>query len=219
MLDGGGLVGFQVEVDFSGFPVFAGFLEDGGDELIQHLTGALMQLEAVHAEDRPIPDKEAIENILCILRKAVAEGRRLMGGIRTPVLDGLGVVAAIENLIEEEERAHVQIEFVKDSELDRMDPRIEEAVYRITQEALTNIGKHSQSKRVRIALGRNGDNVHLEVRDWGRGFQPPNGAKGGVHGLRGMMERARIVGGTCRIESAPGEGTRIIAELPFRTRA
>lgn len=189
------------------------------DGLIQYLTGALMQLETVNVEGWPITDKEAIANSLSILRKAVAEGRRLMDGIRTPVLDGLGVVAAVENLIEEEERAHVKIEFVKDSELDRMDPRIEEAVYRITQEALTNIGKHSQSKRVRIALSRDGDNVHLEVRDWGVGFQPPNGAKGGVHGLRGMMERARIVGGTCTIETAPGEGTRIIAELPFRTRA
>ncbi len=185
------------------------------DGLIQYLTGALMQLEAMHADDRPVPKQEAIESILGVLRKAVAEGRRLMDGIRTPVLDGFGVVAAIENLIEEEERAHVKVEFVKDNMLDRMDPRIEEAVYRITQEALTNIGKHSQSKRVRIALGRTDDRVHLEVRDWGVGFTPTNRVNGAVHGLRGMVERARIAGGKCTIESTPGEGTSVIVDLPY----
>jgi len=98
-----------------------------------------------------------------------------------------------------------------------MEPRIEEAIYRITQEALTNIGKHSQSKSVRVELGRRGDRVHLEVRDWGVGFTPSNRSKG-IHGLRGMTERARIVGGMCKIESSPGEGTRVVVDLPYLSK-
>ncbi len=79
------------------------------------------------------------------------------------------MIAALEQLIQEEERAHVQVEFVKDEGLERMDSKIEEAIYRITQEALTNIEKHSQSKNVRIELGRRGDMVHLDIRDFGCG--------------------------------------------------
>ena len=162
-----------------------------------------MQLESMRFQDTFKPAAESIDSLVGNLRRAVAEGRRIMNGIRTPVLDGLGVVAALEHLIHEEDRAHVRVEFIKDDAMERMDPRIEEAIYRITQEALTNIGKHSQSKSVRVELGRRGGRVHLEVRDWGVGFAPAKRSKG-TYGLRGMTERARIVGGDCRIESTPG---------------
>lgn len=186
------------------------------DGLVQYATGALMQLESMRdAPSGAISEK--IESVVEILQRAVAEGRRLINGIRTPVLDDWGVVAAIEHLIDEEERAHVEVEFVKDSALGRMAANIEEAIYRITQEALTNIGKHSQSKRVRIELGRTGDRVRLEVRDWGVGFTPSNGSRS-VHGLKGMTKRARIAGGRFAIESAPGKGTKIIVDLPFLGR-
>src|SRR4051812_9236879 len=110
------------------------------------------------------PRRSSMSWVFC--RTTVAEGRRLINGIRTPVLDGWGVVAAVQHLIDEEDRAHVQFEFVKDEQLGRMTSNIEEALYRITQEALTNIRKHSQSKKVRIELGRWDGGVHLEVRDW-----------------------------------------------------
>ncbi len=172
------------------------------DGLVQYVTGALMQLEAMQDNGGPLAATNTLESVVSILRRAVAEGRRLINGIRTPVLDGFGVLAALEQLVQEEERAHVRIELITDEELARMDSKIEEAIYRITQEALTNVEKHSRSEKVRIELGRQGDTVHLEIRDWGAGFAPANGANG-VHGLRGMMERARIVGGECVIESAP----------------
>ena len=184
------------------------------DGLIQYVTGALMQLESLRCSNSPTTATETIENIEGILRRAVAEGRHLMNGIRTPVLDNFGVVAAVEHLIEEEERAHVQVEFVKDEGLERMEPKTEEAIFRITQEALTNVSKHSQSKSVRVELGRCGGRVHLEVRDWGVGFTPSNKSKD-VNGLRGMTERARIAGGTCKIESTLGEGTRVVVDLPY----
>lgn len=188
------------------------------DGLLQYVAGALLQLEALQARVQPDSLAGDLDRVATILRRAVNEGRQLINGIRTPVLDGLGVVAALENLIEEEERAHVTIEFAKSDEIGRMDSKIEEAVYRICQEALTNIARHSQAKKVRIELGRRDDKLHLEVRDWGVGFTPAGRSNGAVHGLRGMMERARIAGGCCTVESAPGSGTKIAVELPYVAR-
>jgi len=188
------------------------------DGLLQYVAGALLQLEALQARAQTDWAADDLERVATILRRAVGEGRQLINGIRTPVLDGFGVVAALESLIEEEERAHVTVEFAKSDEIGRMDPKIEEAVYRICQEALTNIGKHSQAKKVRIALERCGDKLHLEIRDWGVGFTPTSRVSSAVHGLRGMMERARIAGGRCTVESAPGTGTRILVELPYLAR-
>ncbi len=187
------------------------------DGLVQYVTGALMQLEAARGNLESTTAIQQVENVLGVLRKTVAEGRRLINGIRTPVLDGLGVVAAVEQLIDEEDRAHVQLEFVKDENLGRMSPQIEEALYRITQEAMTNIRKHSRSKRTRVELARRGDRVHLEVRDWGVGFTPSTRSKN-IHGLKGMVERARLVGGQCKVESTPGEGTQIIVDVPYLGR-
>lgn len=187
------------------------------DGLLQYVAGALLQLEALQARV-PAAVTDDLDRILTVLQRAVNEGRRLINGIRTPVLDGLGVVAAIENLIEEEERAHVTIEFVKRDEIGRLEAKIEEALYRICQEALTNIAKHSQAKKVRIELSRHEDRVRLEIRDWGIGFVPATRPNNAVHGLRGMMERARIAGGSCTVESEPGSGTKIVVELPYTAR-
>lgn len=188
------------------------------DGLVQYAAGALMQLEAARAEVESESAAQRIDQVMNILRKTVAEGRRLINGIRTPVLDDWGVVAALENLIDEEDRANVKVEFVKDPELGRMAPNVEEALYRITQEAMTNTYKHSHATKVRIELLRLGDRVRLEVRDWGVGFAPAARTKR-VHGLHGMTTRARIAGGHCTIVSVPGEGTQIVADLPYLSRA
>jgi PAS domain S-box-containing protein len=187
------------------------------DGLVQYATGALMQLEAMRAVEKSDAVAEQLDAVVELLQRTVAEGRRIINGIRTPVLDDWGVVAAVEHLIDEEDRAHVQVEFIKDAQLGRMAPNLEEAVYRITQEALTNIRKHSGTKKLRVELGRRGDRVHLEVRDWGVGFTPQNGPKG-IHGLRGMTSRARLVGGKCMIDSAPGKGTQVVVDLPYLGR-
>ena len=183
------------------------------DGLVQYAAGSLMQLESLQNHLANHPLAEQLASVVANLRKVVAEGRRLINGIRTPVLDDLGVIPAIEQLIDEEERAHVQIEFVRDEGLGRMPRGIEEALYRITQEALTNVQKHSQSEKVRVELERHGGRVRLAIRDWGIGFMPANGRRGG-HGLKGMAERAKIAGGLCQIESAPGKGTQVLIDLP-----
>ncbi|HVU85841.1 MAG TPA: PAS domain S-box protein [Pirellulales bacterium] len=187
------------------------------DGLIQYAAGALMQLQSLELPAQNQAGRELVDSVAADLRRAVNEGRQLINGIRTPVLDDLGVVAALEQLIEEEDRAHVQVEFVKDDFLERIDPKAEEALFRIAQEALTNIRKHSQAKRVRVEVTRRGDLVHLEVRDWGVGFTTNNNAHG-THGLQSMAERARFAGGHFQLKSAPGEGTQVMVDLPFVPR-
>lgn len=187
------------------------------DGLIQYVTGALMQLQALHEKAGSSEWVRQLEPALAGLQKAVAEGRRLVNGIRTPVLDDWGIAAALEYLIEEEDRAHVKIEFVKPDDLGRMAPNVEEALFRIAQEAMTNARKHSRTDRLRIELKRQGDRVRLEIRDWGVGFSPSVQSKG-VHGIKSMYERARIAGGQCTIESAPGSGALVMVDLPFAPR-
>jgi signal transduction histidine kinase len=187
------------------------------DGVLQYATGALMQLEALHEHLASDVDAKRIQAVTEILRKTVAEGRRLINGIRPPVLDHCGIVAAVEQLIDDEERAHVAVEFVKDDSLGKMHPPIEEALYRIAQEALTNIRKHSDGKKVLVELGRQGDRVHLHIRDWGVGFVSTNGRKS-VHGISCMTERARIAGSQCTVASTRGAGTEVTADLPYVQR-
>lgn len=187
------------------------------DGLVQYVTGALMQLQALQSKAGSPEAAGQFEAALGVLQKAVAEGRRLVNGIRTPALDEGGIIAALEYLIDEEDRAHVRIEFVKPDDLPRLAPHVEEALFRIAQEALTNARKHSRTDRLRVELKREGDRLRLEIRDWGAGFSPGAPSKG-VHGIKGMHERARIAGGQCTIESAPGAGTLVAVDLPYSPR-
>ena len=187
------------------------------DGLVQYATGALMQLQALRDKTPDAELAREFEPVLGVLQKAVAEGRRVVNGIRTPVLDDGGIVAALEYLIEEEDRVHVAIEFVKPDDLARIAPHVEEALFRIAQEALTNARKHSRTEKLRIELKRQSDRVRLEICDWGVGFSPAVQNKG-VHGIKSMHERARIAGGQCTIESAPGSGTIVVVDLPYEPR-
>ena len=187
------------------------------DGLVQYATGALMHLEALRGRVKSDTIAEEIERVVAILRKTVEEGRRIISGIHATVLDDYGIVAALQDLIESREQSPVQFELVTDERLGRMAHKTEQALYRITQEALTNVQKHSQSKKVRVELSRCGDHVHLEVRDWGMGISPAGGSNGG-YGLKGMNERARLAGGKCTIEAVPGGGTQVSVELPYLSR-
>ena len=187
------------------------------DGIIQYTTGALMFLESFKGQRKGTADAEQIEPVLSALRQAIADGRRVMNGIRPPLLDDVGVVAAIEYLASENQMAATEIEFVIDEDLGRLAPEVETALYRIAQEALFNAVKHSGSGRIQISLCRVDENIRLMVRDWGRGFDLGKVSRG-VHGLSGIRERAKLLGGQSTIHSSPSEGTCVSVELPFIER-
>jgi signal transduction histidine kinase len=182
------------------------------DGPIQYVTAALLHLDALRAS---LPDKPVeMELALHLLRKALEDSRRLMNGIRPPVLDESGLIPAIEQLIAQETSESCKIEFVHDGEVSRFAPSLESAIYRIVQEGLTNARKHSGSEVVRITLAESDRRIRLEIQDWGAGFDPANVA-GHRGGLKGFAERVRLAGGDLKIDASPGKGTRIVVELPM----
>jgi signal transduction histidine kinase len=99
----------------------------------------------------------------------------------------------------------------------RLPPILENAIYRIVQEALTNACKHSKSKKVTVTMAQQGQGVCLEVRDWGIGFDPQAVEKGHF-GLEGIRQRARLLGGRLTIESTSGSGTLVQVVVPIVER-
>ena len=111
----------------------------------------------------------------------------------------------------------LQITFQSEVAFGRLVPILENAVYRIVQEALTNACKHSRSPQIQVELRQLGDVLRVGVQDWGLGFDPA-GVGEDRFGLTGIRERTRLLGGTVRIETAAGQGTRLTVELPLLPR-
>ena len=190
------------------------------DGFVQQATAALMQLQAYRElhDRQPEQAGRAFDLAMASLEQSIGEARRLMAGLRPPVLEEAGVVAAIDDLVRAaKQRETAEIDFSHAVRFDRLSPILETAIFRIAQEGLTNACRHSQSERVQISLAQDGDRVHLQVRDWGVGFDPQN-VDPSRFGLRGIRERARLLGGQAVIESAPGQGTRVAVELPLEPR-
>ena len=97
----------------------------------------------------------------------------------------------------------------------RPPPEAETALYRIVQEALTNVVKHAEARRVSITLVRKGESAVVVVEDDGRGFEP-EAVRDGALGFVGMRERVELVGGRLAVESSPGAGTTLVAEVPVQ---
>ena len=142
-----------------------------------------------------------------------------MDGARGPDLDQEGLVGAVEVLIDKfSATSGIAIEFVHDRPLTRLTPPWEKAVYRMIQESLNNVRRHSQSLRARVELTQREDRLEIVVRDWGIGFDPRrSGAK--TFGLRSLRQRAQLLGGSLCIESSPGAGTVVRIELPLSREA
>jgi signal transduction histidine kinase len=190
------------------------------DGLAQQLAGALMQFQTfAHLKDKnPKEAAKAYDAGTTMLQQAYFEARRLIAGVRPPILDESGVVEAISHLVHEKSRdSGTEIEYRSKVAFDRLDPTLENAVYRIAQEALTNACRYSASENVRVTLFQRGDEIRIEIQDWGTGFDPKAVPKNRF-GLEGIRQRARLLGGKCSIRSTAGKGTRIAVSLPVVLR-
>jgi PAS domain S-box-containing protein len=190
------------------------------DGLAQQLAGALMQIETYwhQKEAKPQNAAKAYDAALTMLRQAHFETRRLISGVRPPILDESGVVAAVAHLVNEQRLQHEQqIEFHGEVSFDRLVPILENTVYRVVQEALMNACRHSKSDRVRVEVVQCNNALRIKVQDWGVGFNSA-AVREDHFGLEGIRERARLLGGATVIESSPGRGTSITVELPLVLR-
>ncbi|MGC4042652.1 MAG: PAS domain-containing sensor histidine kinase [Armatimonas sp.] len=185
------------------------------DGLTQQVQAAFARLQAFEAY-REEADLDACRRLL---RDAVKESRRLVNGLHLLIVEDLGLAPAIEQLAnEEKERANWENVSLTHSLTGLELPQnIVATTFRMVQEALTNARKYAKARNVEIFLLIQENAMDLRVTDDGVGFTPgtlPVQADRGV-GLRGMAERARLLGGTWSVISAPGEGTTIAARLPL----
>jgi len=186
------------------------------DGLAQQLAGAIMQFQTFdHMKDKnPGLAAKAYGAGLTMLQQGHFETRRLIAGVRPPILDESGVVAALAHLVHEQGRSTRQeLDYQSRVDFDRLAPTLENTIYRIAQEGLMNACQHSNSKKVLVRLFQRGDKVRIEIRDWGIGFDPKKIPKNRF-GVEGLRQRARLLSGKCSIRSRPGKGTRIIVDLP-----
>jgi signal transduction histidine kinase len=153
---------------------------------------------------------------LAALRDAAAEALSLMNRTQTPVLAKFGLRTAIADFIDqvEDRPGAPEITYRCEAQFNRLEPVLEKAIFRVAQEAITNACIHSQSETVHVALLREDDQLILDVRDNGVGFDPSVVAKGRF-GLDGIRERTRLLGKQLCIDSQPGRGTRIRATFPL----
>lgn len=187
------------------------------DELAQQLAGVQMRLQSFAQQHQTEDNKVQVllDEALDLLSRCVNEARRLISGLRPPIIDEAGIVAAIDFLVHEHNKQDgPKTEFHHNVRFNRLAPPLETAVFRIVQETLTNARRYSQSEKVRIEFVAKDDRVRVEIRDWGIGFDPAK-IKENRFGLQGIRERARLLGGRAIVEAAPGEGTRIAVELPL----
>jgi PAS domain S-box-containing protein len=190
------------------------------DGLTQQLAGAIMQLEtySYQKDHKPKEATRAYDAALTMLRQAHFEARRLISGVRPPILDESGIVAAVAHLVNEHRlQKGPTIEFRSEVAFDRLAPILENAIYRIVQEGLANACRHSKSDKVRVELVQRNDILQIVVKDWGIGFDP-NKVKDDRFGLEGIRERARLLAGHTVIETKRKHGTCITVELPLALR-
>lgn len=183
------------------------------DGLAQYIAGAIMHFEAQqHAMAGHVPRE--FEQGLRLLRAAADESRRLIGGLRPPALDELGIVEAIESLVADARIEIPRVDFAHDLPAERLPIALETVIFRVVQEALTNARRHSRAKSVEVRVEHVPGGVHVLVRDDGRGFNPA--AVPDRHfGLEGIRQRCRLFGAPPAIVSAPRKGTTIEVTLPL----
>lgn len=192
------------------------------DQMGQQLTAVMMGLKTLNAASYGRqPAIASLQQLEEMTDQLAREVHSLAFGLRPPALDDLGLETALYNYAEEwAERSRVVVDFHSSGfETERLPLTHETAIYRIAQEALTNVFKHSLADRVSFILERRGDHVLAVVEDNGKGFDVPalqEKSTAGRHlGLLGMRERASLLGGTLAIESAEGIGTSVFVRIPM----
>ncbi len=183
------------------------------DETAQELVHLVRKLEAMRESAEPSQARR-VEELLQMMRDTLKSVRRFSRDLRPAVLDDLGLLAAIEMVVEDtSSRLSKGARLVVAGEPRRVDRTVELALFRIAQEALRNDERHADAASADVELSFQGDEITLSVSDDGCGFSPPRNlsqlARRGSLGLMGMKERAELVGGRFELRSSPGHGSQL----------
>jgi signal transduction histidine kinase len=185
------------------------------DETGQALTSILLGLRTVEEASDEHELHRAVETVRDLVRSTLQDVRRLAVELRPAALDDFGLVPALERLTGSfAEHTGIHVDFEASLPPGRLPSEVETVFYRIVQEALTNVAKHARARTLSVVLTRKGDSLSAVVEDDGAGFDQRKVRDEGL-GILGMRERVSLVGGRLTIESRPGAGTAVVAEVPL----
>ena len=184
------------------------------DGLGPQLASQTLSLEAIDQLMSTNPQKahELVTILKQQAQEAILDVRRLVYNLRPPALDDLGLVGALQQSAGNYERGDLRFRFHVDDDLPELPAAVETAVYRITQEAMTNVVRHANASLCTITITCTKDKLRLKVQDNGQGLQADH--RSGI-GLQSMVERATELNGTCVVKSLPEGGSMVEAELPL----
>jgi len=190
------------------------------DTIAQDLSAIAFQLEAAEAilagQGEAERARRSVSAALDLTRKGLEEARRSVLDLRAAPLEGRTLPAALAALAAEANAGDVPAVAFEGASGTPLPPAVEVGLYRIAQEALQNALLHAAASRVDLRLEASSDKVRLTVEDDGKGFAiADTGSAASRFGLVGMRERARLLGGSFQVESSPGAGTRVTAEVPI----
>jgi two-component system, NarL family, sensor histidine kinase UhpB len=181
------------------------------DEVGQTMTGVLLLLKRL-AHDATPEQRAALSEAQAAVKASLEDVRRTAQELRPEILDHLGLPSALTNLAHTfSDRTGIPVRRQLPTQLPDLDPQVELVLYRVAQESLTNAARHSGASEVTLALEHDADSVVLRVLDNGRGF---DGRRAESGGLRGIRERALIIGGAVAIKPAPTGGVEIRLQVP-----
>ncbi len=188
------------------------------DEAGQAITALILNLEVAERSATVPADQQRLGRLRAIAEDTLGELRRMIYDLRPTILDDLGLAAALRWYAKEHVQPQgLQVDLTLTGLEQRLPRHVETAVFRIVQEAFTNILKHAEATRAWVEVSVANRQVRLAVQDNGKGFDPGSVARGSDRrgmGLMGMQERAELMGGTWKVSSRPMAGTRVEAVIP-----
>jgi len=186
------------------------------DELGQLLTAARLELSPLLKNGAGPESVACVERVMALLDRTVGSVRRIAYELRPPLLTEFGLAPAIEVEVSAfQRRTGIECEMSIGSPEIELDPERSTAIFRVVQEALTNIARHAHATRVEIRLRQSPSEVLLDVRDNGRGITAAELENPRSLGLLGMRERVHQFGGTVHIQRVSGRGTIVAVRIPF----
>ncbi|HEX7065275.1 MAG TPA: sensor histidine kinase [Bacillales bacterium] len=193
-------------------------IHDGPAQTLAHVLLGSELVEKMQKEKGPEAAAEEFDHLRKMIRQALYDVRRIIYDLRPMTLDDLGLIPTLEKYlyrVEDEEK--VRLFFQKVGEPGRLPPKMEAALFRMVQEAVQNGCKHAKAEEIRVKMDFSGSAVLLLIRDDGKGFNPDEEKKG-TFGMMGMRERVDLLEGEISIESAAGQGTAIMIQIPVHNQ-
>jgi signal transduction histidine kinase len=193
------------------------------DQLGQNLSTLMLGLKRLSRPTSPgsveSPPEQELRPLQELTGRLIEQVHTIAWDLRPAALDDVGIHRALSEYVEEwMHQTGVHLDFESSLEGQRLDGPVELALYRVAQEALSNVAKHAAARNVSLTLQRRNDEIVLVVEDDGRGFAEPDltaSASEGRLGLVGMKERAALVGGTLQVESSSERGTTVVVRIPI----